>query len=187
MKNKFHLPIILSLGAFLLVACEEKIQQSDAEQRTNTEQTTAISNSESNSEISAVSESSSDEETTIPAHSEGNDEQKPEEDLTSSVKAKSASSAQYIIREKKQLDDKMIQEAIEKIHEATDNKYHGEDFYFLPTQIDENTLQVDLYRQSPEGQDHQNLIAIYEFHKDTQKLFQQDPTSGTMEEVTPKK
>ncbi|AMB93358.1 hypothetical protein ACWOE5_00515 [Aerococcus sanguinicola] len=71
------------------------------------------------------------------------------------------------------------------IHQASGNIYNNEDYYFMPSLLEDGTFQVEVRRQAPENMQQSNLVTIYRYQPDTGQLLQQDILNNTWNDVTP--
>lgn len=186
MKTKFlGSLLVLSLA---LVACDKGSTSSTSNELYSDNTSVEVS---ANSETASIDKRESDvsealKDSKAATTSEKSGQAKPSTNGSSSKSDKAETKVKFVKGQK--IDNELLKEVIRLIHEATDEMYKSEDFYFLPTmKEDENLLQVELYRQSPEGQDQQNLIALYKYNKDEKKLYQLDQITGELKDVTPEK
>jgi len=73
----------------------------------------------------------------------------------------------------------LLAEAAPLISADSQGAYQSDEYFFLPTLVNEDLAQVDVYRQSPDGQGHTNLIATYRYDAYTGTLMVMDVVSGT--------
>ncbi|MGY0837042.1 hypothetical protein ACW66K_06330 [Aerococcus urinaeequi] len=73
----------------------------------------------------------------------------------------------------------LLSEAAPLISADSQGAYQSDEYFFLPTLVNENLAQVDVFRQSPDGQGHSNLIATYRYDAYTGTLMVMDVVSGT--------
>lgn len=73
----------------------------------------------------------------------------------------------------------LLAEAAPLISADSQGAYQSDEYFFLPTLLNEELAQVDVYRQSPDGQGHSNLIATYRYDATTGTLMVMDVVSGT--------
>lgn len=73
----------------------------------------------------------------------------------------------------------LLSEAAPLISADSQGAYQSDEYFFLPTLLNEDLAQVDVYRQSPDGQGHSNLIATYRYDAYTGTLMVMDVVSGT--------
>lgn len=73
----------------------------------------------------------------------------------------------------------LLSEAAPLISADSQGAYQSDEYFFLPTLVNENLAQVDVFRQSPDGQGHSNLIATYRYDAYTGTLTVMDVVSGT--------
>ena len=73
----------------------------------------------------------------------------------------------------------LLAEAAPLISAHSQGAYESDEYFFLPTLVNEDLAQVDVYRQSPDGQGHTNLIATYRYDAYSGTLMVMDVVSGT--------
>ncbi|MGH2114967.1 hypothetical protein [Aerococcus urinaeequi] len=73
----------------------------------------------------------------------------------------------------------LLAEAAPLISAHSQGAYQSDEYFFLPTLVNEDLAQVDVYRQSPDGQGHTNLIATYRYDAYSGTLMVMDVVSGT--------
>lgn len=73
----------------------------------------------------------------------------------------------------------LLAEAAPLISADSQGAYQSDEYFFLPTLVNEDLAQVDVYRQSPDGQGHTNLIATYRYDAYSGTLMVMDVVSGT--------
>ncbi|MEY8371825.1 hypothetical protein AAK938_09785 [Aerococcaceae bacterium 50-4] len=73
----------------------------------------------------------------------------------------------------------LLTEAAPLISADSQGAYQSDEYFFLPTLVNEDLVQVDVHRQSPDGQGHSNLIATYRYDAYTGTLMVMDVVSGT--------
>ncbi|KAA9301723.1 MULTISPECIES: hypothetical protein [Aerococcus] len=71
------------------------------------------------------------------------------------------------------------------IHQASANIYNNEDYYFMPSVLEDGSFQVEVRRQAPENMQQSNLVTIYRYQPNTGQLLQQDILTNTWNDVTP--
>lgn len=75
----------------------------------------------------------------------------------------------------------LLAEAAPLILAHSQDAYQSDEYFFLPTLVNEDLAQIDVYRQSPDGQGHSNLIATYRYDAYSGTLMVMDILSGTWE------
>ncbi|MFJ8452197.1 hypothetical protein ACIQ9H_08550 [Aerococcus viridans] len=73
----------------------------------------------------------------------------------------------------------LLAEAAPLISAHSQGAYESDEYFFLPTLVNEDLAQVDVYRQSPDGQGHTNLIETYRYDAYSGTLMVMDVVSGT--------
>ncbi|MGH2101806.1 hypothetical protein ACRCJN_03510 [Aerococcus urinaeequi] len=73
----------------------------------------------------------------------------------------------------------LLAEAAPLISADSQGAYQSDEYFFLPTLVNEDLAQIDVYRQSPDGQGHTNLIATYRYDTYSGTLMVMDVVSGT--------
>lgn len=75
----------------------------------------------------------------------------------------------------------LLAEAAPLISQASQDAFKSDEYFFMPTLINDNLAQVDVYRQSPDGQGHANLITVYRYDAEYGTLMMMDMSTGTWE------
>lgn len=75
----------------------------------------------------------------------------------------------------------LLAEAAPLLLAHSQDAYQSDEYFFLPTLVNEDLAQIDVYRQSPDGQGHSNLIATYRYDAYSGTLMVMDILSGTWE------
>ncbi|MDO4670628.1 MAG: hypothetical protein Q4A67_04050 [Aerococcus sp.] len=76
-----------------------------------------------------------------------------------------------------------LEDILPLIHQATDNLYKSEAYSFVPSNVDDHTVQVEVRRDNSNDPSHSNLIALFRYDTKTKQLFQQDMMNGQWQEI----
>lgn len=77
-----------------------------------------------------------------------------------------------------QLALKLLQEAAPLIHLGSGNVFKSNEYYFVPVALSETIAQIEVRRQSPDNQEHDNLITIYRYDAEHGHLIELDMQSN---------
>ncbi|RPA60149.1 hypothetical protein EF384_06220 [Aerococcus agrisoli] len=75
----------------------------------------------------------------------------------------------------------ILAEAAPLIATDSENAFQSDEYFFMPTLINEDLAQIDVYRQSPDGQGHANLITVYRYDAYSGILMSMDMATGNWE------
>jgi hypothetical protein len=75
----------------------------------------------------------------------------------------------------------ILAEAAPLIATDSENAFQSDEYFFMPTLINDNLAQIDVYRQSPDGQGHANLITVYRYDVYSGILMSMDMATGSWE------
>lgn len=80
-----------------------------------------------------------------------------------STEASSSSTSFEVASFNNKLALDLMNEASPLINEASNNMFLAKEYFFTPVALDENTVEIEVRRQSPDNQGHANLITIYRY------------------------
>lgn len=188
MNKKLSALIVLISTMFILVGCSD-LEQFASEATDQAQQvlpTTKGSTSKSSSEASLESNSESESESASTSEV-GEDSSIP---VTSDSSKRSTVSKQGVTKSSpskgtpapSKSTDSNLQEAMRLINKKTDNAYDKTDFLIIPAQVNSNTLQLEIRRQSLSS-NITNLVVIYRYNTKTKVLQEMDLVTGDFKEV----
>lgn len=82
--------------------------------------------------------------------------------------------------------EELLNEAAPLIHEASGNMFKGNSYVFTPILLNDNLVQIEVHKQSPNDQEQMNLITIYRYDSEHGHLMEQNVVNADWSNVTPK-
>lgn len=76
------------------------------------------------------------------------------------------------------VDQPLVEQVLAKVHQSTNNMYRSPGYYFSVNTVDENTLQVEVRRDAPNGQSMANLVGLFQYDLSTKSLKEKDLLTG---------
>ncbi|MDK6804340.1 hypothetical protein [Aerococcus sp. UMB7834] len=185
--------LVTSLGlfslTFFLFACGRSNQSLtfSGDQAKTSSQTVQASQQTSNKQAADQEEPATSAEEGGESADQSSAEDKPQ---VASAKDKAAATSQdqgLASNTESNLDSSkdLLPKVSSLIHQASGNIYNNEDYYFMPSLLEDGTFQVEVRRQAPENMQQSNLVTIYRYQPDTGQLLQQDILNNTWNDVTP--
>ncbi|KAA9221079.1 MULTISPECIES: hypothetical protein [Aerococcus] len=189
--------IAVTLSAVLLAACSEQgVSFGDKKQSSDvkTEQTSSSQAKESSQKVDTDKKQDTDQEKASQSDKASSQVKgksvKANNESGQAGPGQSASKSQAEAAEKpassvtpSNNSNDIIAKVVPMIHQVTDNIYRSEDYSFMPSKVDDNLVQVEIRRQSPNNQIHTNLVAIYRYNNQTGELTSMDLVSGQWQKV----
>ncbi|MDO4680415.1 MAG: hypothetical protein Q4A55_03995 [Aerococcus sp.] len=177
MRRKW-LSYIGFLIPFLMLAGCDSLSPSAVNDQTTSNQSSVVENVASSFESSLGSESAeTDSKTDASTSTSGSSSSTSEAEVSSDsmVEQSKESSATNV---KPALPGDHLEEILPLIHQVTNNIYKSEAYLFIPSNVDDHTVQVEVRRDNGSDPSHANLVAMFRYDTQTKRLSQQDIMSG---------